>query len=48
MNEKPDALEKYNVFNSLASIPTAMVGWCTLIDLHNNCSVAGRIDHVDG
>lgn len=43
-----DAVEKYNVFNSLVSVPMALVGWNTLVDLHNNCTVAGTVDDVDG
>lgn len=40
--------EKYNIFNSLVNVPMAMVGWNTIVDLNNNCSVAGTIDDVDG
>lgn len=43
-----DAVEKYNVFNSLVSVPMALVGWNTMVDLHNNCTVAGTVDDVDG
>lgn len=43
-----EAVEKYNIFNSLVSVPMALIGWNTLIDLHNCCTVVGTVDDVDG
>ncbi|KAL5287998.1 hypothetical protein ACFFRR_008689 [Megaselia abdita] len=43
-----DKREKHRIFNTLASVPVALIGHAVLIELHNLRSVAGRIVTVDG
>lgn len=45
---KFDKREKHRIFNTLASVPIALIGHAVLIELHNLRSVAGRIVTVDG
>lgn len=41
-------VEYYNVYNTLCCVPFLLVNHNTIIDLRNETSVAGKIDHVDG
>lgn len=43
-----DKREKHRIFNTLASVPIALIGNAVLIELHNLRSIAGRIVNVDG
>lgn len=45
---KTDSGERFELFNSLSSVPQLLISHNTLIDLRNETSVAGTIDHVDG
>lgn len=47
-NLKFDRREKHRIYNTLASVPIALIGSAVLIELHNLRSVAGRISEVDG
>ncbi|KAI8122057.1 hypothetical protein FF38_02183 [Lucilia cuprina] len=40
--------ENFLIANTLNCIPLLLQGQSVLIDLRNDCSVAGRIDNVDG
>lgn len=40
--------ENFLIANTLNCIPFLLQGQSVLIDLRNDCSVAGRIDNVDG
>lgn len=43
-----DRREKHRLYNTLASVPVALIGHAVLIELLNLRSVAGRIVSVDG
>lgn len=45
---KFDKREKHRIYNTLSSVPIALIGHSVLIDLHNFRSVAGRVVTVDG
>lgn len=38
----------YILYNTLNCVPQLLIGYNTIVDLRNETSVAGHVDHVDG
>lgn len=45
---RPSAKEKFNFYNTLAILLKAVEGQKTTIDLRNESSITGTVDHADG
>lgn len=48
MNNAKNRKEIYQEYNTLASVPHVLLNMNTMIDLRNETTVAGTIEHVDG
>lgn len=45
---QPSSVEKHHFYNNLVCLAKALTGKYIVIDLRNDATVTGKIDHVDG